>query len=77
MLSRSYVRAAQLHSFFKVKHYSTVRIDHTVSTQFYVRGHLDGLYAVDTAKATAVNTGDKLRPNSLKFNEQKRYLSIC
>lgn len=46
-------------------------IDHNVSTQFYVQGHLDGFYTVDTVKATAVSTGHKLSPNSLKFNEQK------
>lgn len=41
-----------------------------MSTHFYVQGHLDGFCTVDTVKATAVNTGDKHSPNSLKFNEQ-------
>lgn len=77
MFSRVIRKSNTTALFFKVKRYSTVCIGHTVSTHFYVQGHLDGFCTVDTVKATAVNTGDKHSPNSLKFNEQKRYLSVC
>lgn len=77
MFSRVKHKSNTTSLFFKVKHYSTVCIGHIVSTHFYVQGHLDGFYTVDTVKATAMNTGNKHSPNSSKFNEQKRYLSIC